>query len=176
FRDRTIKIDIPYNLSVSDEVEIYRRQFARRRLPGRTMAPHALEIASLWAVLTRLEEPTHANLTLLQKARLYDGREVQGFTRDQVREIKDGCPREGMLGISPRYVQDKIATCLASDRPSLGALDVLDALEDGLRHHSMISNEEVRRRYVQLVATAREERSEERRVGKECRSRWSPYH
>src|SRR2546422_6737187 len=24
--------------------------------------------------------------------------------------------------------------------------------------------------------TAREERSEERRVGKECRSRWSPYH
>src|SRR3712207_9545493 len=26
------------------------------------------------------------------------------------------------------------------------------------------------------VAVARETRSEERRVGKECRSRWSPYH
>src|SRR2546425_12307612 len=26
------------------------------------------------------------------------------------------------------------------------------------------------------VAYARERRSEERRVGKECRSRWSPYH
>ena len=28
--------------------------------------------------------------------------------------------------------------------------------------------------YTQYVATR--ERSEERRVGKECRSRWSPYH
>ena len=26
------------------------------------------------------------------------------------------------------------------------------------------------------VATVSAERSEERRVGKECRSRWSPYH
>ena len=29
---------------------------------------------------------------------------------------------------------------------------------------------------VSDVATAPEDRSEERRVGKECRSRWSPYH
>src|SRR3989441_13127602 len=28
----------------------------------------------------------------------------------------------------------------------------------------------------QKIATARGSRSEERRVGKECRSRWSPYH
>jgi len=160
FRDRTIKIDIPYNLSVSDEVEIYRRQFGRKRTPGGTMAPHTLEIASLWAVLTRLEDPTHPNLTLLQKARLYDGMEVQGFTREQVHEMREAAPREGMVGISPRYVQDRIATCLASDRPGVTALDVLEALEDGLRHHSMISNEETRRRYVQLLATAREEYEE----------------
>jgi serine protein kinase len=160
FRDRTIKIDVPYNLSVKDEVEIYKRQFARHRLPGKAIAPHALEVASLWAVLTRIEDPTHPNLTLLQKSRLYDGEEVQGFTRDQVHEIKENCPREGMLGISPRYVQDKIATCLASERPHVGALDVLNEIEKGLRHHSMISNEEVRKRYVQLVATAREEYEE----------------
>src|SRR5689334_24400428 len=29
---------------------------------------------------------------------------------------------------------------------------------------------------VRLVAEAASDRSEERRVGKECRSRWSPYH
>ena len=29
---------------------------------------------------------------------------------------------------------------------------------------------------AQLPASAQEQRSEERRVGKECRSRWSPYH
>src|SRR5256885_15023121 len=32
-----------------------------------------------------------------------------------------------------------------------------------------------RRRYIEEAA-ARLQRSEERRVGKECRSRWSPYH
>src|SRR5215204_4189127 len=31
-------------------------------------------------------------------------------------------------------------------------------------------------RYAQLPGLAAEPRSEERRVGKECRSRWSPYH
>ncbi len=160
FRDRTIKIDVPYNLSVKDETEIYRRQFARHRLPGKVIAPHALEIASLWAVLTRLDDPTHPNLTLIQKARLYDGDDVQGFTKDQVKEIKEQSPREGMLGISPRYVQDRIATCLASESPNVGALDVLAEIERGLRHHSMVSNEEVRRRYMQLVSTAREEYEE----------------
>ena len=30
--------------------------------------------------------------------------------------------------------------------------------------------------YTGAVETAAAERSEERRVGKECRSRWSPYH
>src|SRR5687768_14360416 len=124
------------------------------------MAPHTMEIASLWAVLTRLDDPTHPNLTLLQKARLYDGQDVQGFTREQVHEMREASPREGMVGISPRYVQDKVATCLASERPSVGPLDVLSALEGGLRHHSMVSNEETRKRYVQLIATAREEYEE----------------
>src|SRR5689334_18800863 len=30
--------------------------------------------------------------------------------------------------------------------------------------------------FTRVVATAQASRSEERRVGKECRSRWSPYH
>jgi len=30
--------------------------------------------------------------------------------------------------------------------------------------------------YVHINHIVKEERSEERRVGKECRSRWSPYH
>ena len=35
---------------------------------------------------------------------------------------------------------------------------------------------EVHPLYAPLIQTALAERSEERRVGKECRSRWSPYH
>ena len=38
------------------------------------------------------------------------------------------------------------------------------------------SDEAARRRALALEDFFDEERSEERRVGKECRSRWSPYH
>jgi serine protein kinase len=160
FRDRTIKIDIPYNLRISDEIEIYRRKYGTRSTPGRGMAPHTLEIASMWAVLTRLEDPTHPSLSLLQKARLYDGVEVTGFTSEQVRELRESTEREGMLGISPRYVQDSIAACLVSDSGAITPKDVLAALEKGLQHHSMVSTEEVRKRYLELIATAREEYQE----------------
>ena len=157
FRDRTIKIDIPYNLRVSDEVEIYRRRYGRRDTPGRGMAPHTLEIASLWAVLSRLEEPSHPNLSLLQKAQLYDGKDVAGMSREQAAELRGLAPREGMEGISPRYVQDRIAACLVSGKPSIGPKDVLKAIERGLTHHSMISGEETRKHYLELVSTVREE-------------------
>jgi serine protein kinase len=160
FRDRTIKIDVPYNLALSDEVQIYRRQFGPRDLAGRSIAPHTLEMAALWAVLTRLEDPPQPNLSLLQKARLYDGQPVQGFGPEHVRELRAAAEREGLVGISPRYVQDRIATALVTDRPSVGPLDVLDLLEQGLVHHSLVSNEETRRRYVQLIGVAREEYEE----------------
>ena len=160
FRDRTIKIDVPYNLSFNDEARIYQRQFRRRDGLVRSIAPHTLEMAALWAVLTRLDEPTHPSLTLMQKTHLYAGVEVSGFTREQVREMKNESPREGMVGISPRYVQDSIASCLVSDRHSVGPMDVLDALEDGLLHHSLISNEDTRKRYTQLISIAREEYEE----------------
>ena len=156
FRDRTIKIDVPYNLSFEDEVRIYRRQFRSPGSRARSAAPHTLEVAALWAVLTRLDEPTHPSLTLLQKARLYAGENLSGFTRENVREMREASAREGMEGISPRYVQDSIASCLVSDRPVINGLDVLDALEAGLRHHSLISSEETRARYRQLIHVARE--------------------
>jgi serine protein kinase len=160
FRDRTIKIDVPYNTRIADEVRIYGRRFVARELSGRSMAPHTLEIAALWAVMTRLEDPTQPSQSLLQKARLYDGREVQGFGPEHVREMHKAAEREGLFGISPRYVQDRIASALVADKPVVGPLDVLAQLEEGLVHHSLVSNEETRRRYVQLIDTAREEYEE----------------
>ncbi|MFN9334563.1 MAG: serine protein kinase, partial [Planctomycetota bacterium] len=74
FRDRTIKIDIPYNLRLANEVKIYEKDFGRKHVPGKQIAPHTLEIAAMWAILTRLEEPKKANLSLLQKLKLYNGK------------------------------------------------------------------------------------------------------
>jgi len=158
FRDRTIKIDIPYNLSVVNEVKIYRRQFGRDT--HTPIAPHTMEIAALWSVLTRLEDPTHPNLSILQKAKLYSGDEVQGFTSENVREMHESAEREGMFGISPRYVQDRIAAALVSGSPYVGPRHVMAALGEGLEHHSLITNEETRKRYAQLLSHAKEEYEE----------------
>ncbi len=159
FRDRTIKVDIPYNLSVDEEVKIYRRQFNRNSIK-KFIAPHTMEVAALWAVLSRLDDPTHPNLTILQKAKLYGGEEVQGFSSEHIREMRENSTREGMYGISPRYVQDRIAAALVSERESVGPLQVLGNLAEGLVHHSLISNEDLRKRYEQLISHVREEYEE----------------
>jgi serine protein kinase len=69
-RDRTVKIDIPYVTKLSDEIRIYEKDYNREKVKGKHIAPHTIEMAAMWAVLTRLEEPKNAGLTLLQKLKL----------------------------------------------------------------------------------------------------------
>jgi serine protein kinase len=63
-RDRTIKIDIPYITKLTEEIRIYEKDFNARKIKGKHIAPHTLEVAAMWAVLTRLEEPKKHNLSL----------------------------------------------------------------------------------------------------------------
>ncbi|HKZ71289.1 MAG TPA: hypothetical protein VJ020_14475, partial [Anaerolineales bacterium] len=161
-RDRTIKIDIPYVTRYSDEVKIYERDFNARRVVGKHIAPHTLEVAALWAVLSRLEEPKRAGLTLLQKLKLYDGKALPGFTEDSVMELQAEAKQEGMIGISARYIQDKLSNALVSDhsRTCVNPFLLVRELENGLRHHSLITSEEQRKRYRELLAVVRTEYDE----------------
>src|SRR5882757_1069374 len=147
FRDRTVKIDVPYNVRLSDEIAIYQRDFNRKNVK-KHIAPHTIEIAAMWAVLTRLEEPKKASLSLLQKMKLYSGKTLPGFTQDNVHELKMEAPREGMNGISPRYIQDKLSNALVSleSTTSVNPFMVLNELEAGLAHHSLISNDDLRKK------------------------------
>lgn len=115
----------------------------------------------MWAVLTRLEEPKKAGLTLLQKMKLYDGKAIPGYTEDSVRELKEEAHREGMTGISPRYIQDKVSNALVSrqaiEERCINPFMVLNELEAGMSHHSLISDEETRKRYRELLAVVKEE-------------------
>ena len=157
-RDRTIKIDVPYITKWSAEARIYARDFNKKRV-AKHIAPHTLEMAAMWAVLSRLEDPKKANLTALQKLKLYDGKTLPGFTEDSVKELRKTAIREGMEGVSPRYVQDKISNALVrdADAPSLNAFMVLNELESGLKNHSLINDEEKKKRYRELVAIVKRE-------------------
>ncbi|MFT4704934.1 MAG: serine protein kinase [Bradymonadia bacterium] len=157
-RDRTIKIDIPYITKYSEEVKIYRKEYSEEKI-GRHVAPHTLEMAAMWSVLTRLEDPKKQDLTLLQKLKLYDGKSVTGYTQENVKELRKATTNEGMLGISPRYVQDKISNALVSDKAAgmINPFIVLAELESGLRGHSLITNVDERDHYVSLLGQVREE-------------------
>ncbi len=161
FRDRTIKIDVPYNIKLEDEVAIYEKDFNKERIRGIHIAPHTIEMAAMWAVLTRLDEPKKAGLTLMQKLKLYSGKSIPNFTEDSVRELREEAPREGLQGISPRYIQDKLSNCLVNDQAiqenCINPFMVMNELEAGLSHHSLITDEEQKTRYRELLGSVREE-------------------
>ena len=158
-RDRTVKIDVPYITRLDKEIKIYEKDFNPETVPHIHVAPHTLEMASMWAILTRLEEPKKANLTILQKMKLYNGKSIPGFTEDNVKELRKEAKREGLEGISPRYIQDKISSSLIVDKGEgcVNPFIVLNELESGLKTHSLISDEEVRKSYKEHLALVKQE-------------------
>jgi serine protein kinase len=156
FRDRTIKIDIPYNIRLDDEIKIYQKDFGAERIRQMHIAPHTLEVAAMWAILTRLEEPKKAGITMMQKLKLYNGKSIPGFTEDSIKELREEAPREGMDGISPRYIQDKVSNTLVSaqamEEKQINPFMVMNELEHGLSHHSLITDEDTKKTYRELLA------------------------
>src|SRR2546422_11072113 len=73
------------------------------------------------------------------------------------------------------YRHGLLQTPLAEPREERGALG-LDGLPARARRGERRQVPALRHRRLGLREPAVEPRSEERRVGKECRSRWSPYH
>ncbi len=161
-RDRTIKIDIPYITKLTEEMKIYEKDFSPKKIRGKHIAPHTIEVAALWAVLTRLEDPKKHNLSLLQKAKLYDGKVLPGYTQDTVKELRKETKREGMEGISPRYVQDKISNALVNEsgEGTINPFMVLNELDKGLRHHSLITSDEQKKKFQEIIGIVKREYEE----------------
>ena len=159
-QDRIIVVKVPYNLRVSDEVKIYDKLLRESGLRDTHIAPHTLRIASTFAVLSRLETSKKAGMSLMKKLRLYDGEDVEGFSQKDVRELQAEAVREGMDGISPRYVINCLSSAVVKDTVHcINPLDALRALRDGLEHHTSISKEE-RERLLNLISEARQEYDE----------------
>ncbi len=160
-RDRTVKIDVPYITKLKEEIKIYEKDFNAIKIKGKHIAPHTVEMAAMWAILTRLEQPKKANLSLLQKLKLYDGKTLTGYTEDNVKELRKEAVREGLEGISPRYVQDKVSNALVNDKNGeIGCVNpfmVMNELESGLKHHALIGSDERRREYKELLAVVKQE-------------------
>jgi serine protein kinase len=150
---------VPYVTRLKDEIKIYEKDFNAERVRGKHIAPHTIEIAAMWAVLTRLIQPKHASLTLLQKLKLYNGKTLPGFTEDNVVELKREANAEGMHGISPRYIQDKISNALVAhpEENCVNPFMVMQELLAGLGHHSLITSQEQLQSFRELLTVVKEE-------------------
>jgi serine protein kinase len=160
-QDRIIMIKVPYNLRVSQEERIYDKLLKQSEaLRNVHIAPNTLKVAAMFAVMTRLEEPKRANIDLVKKMKLYDGEDVEGFKSKDVRELQEEAVREGMDGISPRYIINRLSGALVRDNITcINPIDALRAIKDGFEQHTGITSEQ-RERYLNLVAVARREYDE----------------
>lgn len=154
---RIIVMPVPYNLKVSEEERIYRKMISDSDMSHVHIAPHALRVAAIFSVLTRLKPSRKQGADIVKKMRLYDGENVEGFSAVDVNELKKEFADEGMSGIDPRYVINRISSAIIrKDVPAINALDVLRSLKDGLTDHASISDED-RTRYMEYIGIARRE-------------------
>lgn len=152
-RDRTVRIDVPYLLRLSDEIKVLEQDYNTNKVKQH-VAPHTLEIAALWAILTRLEEDRDGKVSLVEKAELYDGKMLPGWTEDSIKEMRDKYPDEGMTGVSARYIQDKISNCLSNNHDYVNPFMVLNELKEGLENNNLISNKDQINKYRNCVDLA----------------------
>jgi serine protein kinase len=113
--DRIVVVKVPYNLRLSEEVKIYQKIIRNSDFRAH-VAPHTLELASMFAILSRLE-PT-SKCDLMTKLALYNGEEVveKGRTKKiDVAELKDDTKREGMSGISTRFIMKALDNALSDN-------------------------------------------------------------
>ena len=155
--DRIIVHKFPYNLTLDAEIKIYEKLLAEADFGDVHIAPLTLKVASMFAILSRLEPGKDQNLTLLKKMQLYNGEDVEGFTKEDVKNIKADTEREGMDGISPRYIFNCIADCFTKyNMDCITPIDMLRATKENFESNAKLSKEEIDR-YDELLTIVVEE-------------------
>lgn len=144
--DRIIVVRVPYNLQVSEEVRIYEKLISQAMFKGVHIAPYTLRCAAMFAVLSRLKESKNNGMTYLSKMKLYDGEEVEGFSQADVPALKREFEAEGMSGVSPRYIINRLSSALAQDGTScITPIDAIRVIRDGFSSNPKLDKEEIER-------------------------------
>lgn len=144
--DRLLVRKFPYNLCLDDEIKIY------DKLIGHTLgfqeihiAPHTLRVAAMFAVLSRLEEPKNKSVTILQKMHLYNHETVEGLKQEDVKDLRRESSREGLDGVSPRYIINRLAACFARHGvTSITPIDALRSIKDGFESNAKLDESNIR--------------------------------
>lgn len=148
--DRIVKIEVPYCLELNEEVKIYEKILKKSKFKAH-IAPHTIEIASMFAILTRLSPSNKVDP--MTKLKIYNGEEIveKGMTRKiDIFELREEAQREGMTGISTRFIMKTLDTALSeSERNCINPISVMEALVRAVKELSI--SEEEKERYLRFI-------------------------
>jgi serine protein kinase len=151
--DRIVRVNIPYTLEYEQEVKIYEKLIARSDFDYH-IAPHTLEIAAMFAVLSRLKPS--AKVDPLTKMKIYNGEEIveKGFIKKvDIKDLRDEVEDEGMTGISTRFIMKAIDAALAdSTKNMITPISIRDSLIKQVKEQ--IVNADVRSHCLQFLQKA----------------------
>ena len=127
--DRIVRVNIPYSLEYEQEVKIYEKLINRSDY-NYHIAPHTLEIAAMFAVLSRLKPSNKVDP--LTKMKIYNGEEIveKGLIKKvDIKDLREEVEDEGMTGISTRFIMKAIDAALAdSTKNMITPISIRDAL------------------------------------------------
>lgn len=137
---RIMVIKVPYPLDVTAEAQVYRKLLNQSPVLSQVhLAPGALEAAAMVSVVSRLSESQRPGLDLLTKAQVLAGEEVRGLSPEDRDAVADEARHEGMTGLDPRYVVNRIASAVIARREDcLTAVDLLRSIRDGVEQHAAV--------------------------------------
>jgi serine protein kinase len=156
--DRMVIVKVPYTLSYYDEARIYKKLVSHAPAFREVhLDPHTLQLAAVFAILTRLVKPEKEGLDLPKKLRLYAGEDVEGISLNEVERLKSESPEEGMSGVSPRFVINAISNAITrNDRRSLTSMEMLLALKDSIQSDARMDAAH-KKQWVDFLVIARKD-------------------
>jgi len=149
--DRVLKIEVPYVLELDQEQRIYEKIIGRSDFRGAHIAPHTMKVASMFSVMSRLQQSNKCDL--LTKMKIYNGESIieKGRVRKvDIRDLKDEAKHEGMTGISTRFIMKSLDAALSdSENGMITPINVMDSLIKQVKEQ--IIDEDAKVRYLEII-------------------------
>jgi len=154
--DRMVIIRVPYALSYRDESRIYQKLVASApAFRNVHLDPHVLNLAAVFAILTRLTKPEREGLDMAKKLRLYAGESVEGVPETEASRLHAEAGEEGMTGVSPRFVINAISNAITrGNTHSLTSMELLLAIKDAIESDARMDAKH-KKAWVDQLVTAR---------------------
>lgn len=149
--DRIVKIEVPYCMELNEEKKIYKKILGKSNFAAH-IAPHTIDVAAMFAILTRLQPSNKVDL--LTKLKIYNGEEIveKGTTKKiDITELREEAGlREGMSGISTRFIVKAIDNALSESKEGcINPLSVMESIIKSVKDLDIADDE--RKKYLALL-------------------------